>query len=72
MEQVYKSLFIKRFTELSEKHPEYSIGECLYSVFRRECLRVKPQGVNTSWLLNIKDKELYGASEHAINMEDYE
>lgn len=69
MEKLYKGLFIKRLTELMETHPNYSIGECLYSIFRKECLKQKPNEAKTSWLLNISDRDFYGAAEHSINIE---
>lgn len=64
-----KGLFIRKLDEFIQEHKEYSIGECLYSMLRRETLKSKPNGVDTSWLMDISDRDMYGAIEHAIEIE---
>ncbi len=69
MQKPFKALFVRRFEEFVKEYPEYSLGEILYSLMRRECLPTKPKDVNTSWLLGIGDRELYGAIEYAKDIE---
>lgn len=52
-----------------KNYPELSFGEIMYSFLRKECLKVRPDNINNSWMLNVSDKEFYKAIECAIETE---
>ena len=54
---------------MKESEPDMTFGEILYTVFRKEFLKNKPEDVSTSWLLQLKDEDIYNAIEKAIKEE---
>jgi hypothetical protein len=64
----YKPLFIDKVSEYTEKLPDYTIGEILYSVFTQ--LSKEGLDVNSKrFLLNLTDKQVYSAIDKAIKEE---
>jgi hypothetical protein len=64
----YKPLFIDKVSEYTEKLPDYTIGEILYSVFTQ--LSKEGLDVNSKrFLLDLTDKQVYSAIDKAIKEE---
>lgn len=65
----FSTLIISAIEDLKVECPEMSFGELLYTIFRKENLKSKPEGTNTSWLLSVKDEDIYNAIEKTIRNE---
>lgn len=65
----YTNLITSALSDMKEEFPDMSFGEILYSIFRKPHLKTKPDGVNTSWLLDLKDEDIYKAIELTIKSE---
>lgn len=65
----FTTLIITALNDLKNVYPEMSFGELLYSILRRENLPAKPEDVNTSWLLSLKDSDIYNSIEQIIKTE---
>lgn len=63
------TLIIQSIEDLHEKLPNLTFTELLYTVFRKANFKEKPRGVNTGWLLEIDDQDIYEAVEEAIKKE---
>lgn len=65
----FTTLIITSLHDMKESEPDMTFGEILYTVFRKEFLKNKPEDVSTSWLLQLKDEDIYNAIEKAIKEE---
>lgn len=65
----FSTLIISAIEDLKVECPEMSFGELLYTIFRKENLKTKPEGISTSWLLSIKDEDIYNSIEKTIRNE---
>lgn len=64
----YKPLFVDKLSEYSEKLPDYTIGEILYSVFTQ--LSKCGVDINSkSCILDVTDQQIYSAIDKAITDE---
>ncbi len=64
----YKPLFIDKLSEYTDRLPNYTIGEVLFSIFTQ----LNKAGVDTSTrqaILNITDQQIYSAIDKAIKEE---
>lgn len=64
----YKPLFIDKLSEYTDRLPDYTIGEVLFSIFTQ----LNKAGVDTSTrqaILNITDQQIYSAIDKAIKEE---
>ena len=64
-----KPLIVQKMRELVNESSEMSFGEILYTLFRKNVLKSKPDDAKTSWLLDVKDEDFYTALEKTIEIE---
>lgn len=65
----FTTLIISALGDMRDSFPQMTFGEILYTLLRKNYIPTKPDGVNTSWLLNIKDEDFYNAIEKVIKNE---
>ena len=65
MQVNYKDLAERKLKEMMTLSEDYSLPEILYTVLRQKYLTKKPSHVDTRWLLDISDQEVYQALERA-------
>lgn len=66
---VFTTLITSSLSDMKNNFPEMTFGEILYTIFRKDNLKGKPEGINTSWLLELKDENIYDAIEKAMKSE---
>lgn len=66
----FTTLIISSLSDMRDNLPEMSFGEMMYTVLRKSNLPSKPDDVSTSWLLDLKDEDIYNAIEKAIKAEN--
>lgn len=65
-----KPLIIEKLDKLTTIASDLSMGEVLYEILRsKHHLSKKPEGVDTSWLVNLSDEDIFTAIERTIAQE---
>ena len=62
----YTTLIIHSLKNIRDGFPDLTFGEILYSVMRKNNMPEKPDNVNTSWLLELTDEQIYNAFETTL------
>ena len=62
----YTTLIIHSLKSIRDGFPDLTFGEILYSVMRKGNMPEKPDNVNTSWLLDLTDEQIYNAFETTL------
>lgn len=65
----HTTLIISALHDMKDEFPNMTFGEILYTIFRKTNLKQKPEGTPTSWLLELKDEDVYNAIEIALKNE---
>ena len=66
----YKNLSLRELIEFGAEHPEYTLGDLLFSVLQPVALKNKQGSLN--WLRTISDEQMYTFVEHAKELETVE
>ena len=62
----YTTLIIHSLKNIRDGFQDLTFGEILYSVMRKNNMPEKPDNVNTSWLLELTDEQIYNAFETTL------
>lgn len=62
----YKPLSIKKLQDFSNRFPDYSLGECIYSILAT--MKINSRDVKAE-LLTMSDEDIYIAIDRAIRLE---
>ena len=65
---------VDKLADLCKEYPNYSFGEILFSVLRKQSMRTKPTPGNEDilWIREIEDNEFLTACEKALDTEKEE